>query len=155
MYCSQSIYRVIRTRRITWAGRVASVGEMRNTGRVLVGKPEGNRLLGRPRLDEIIRVYCGKCLQFCHGYSNTRYFSLADSVRKLCVRQRQLAQVSFKHLQCARLNSIRTLRAVWLCPSSVKGFGSQQWTLKSLKRRVRFLQQLLNSGFLAVISISN
>jgi hypothetical protein len=60
LYCSQNIYQVIRTRKISWAGRVASTGEMRNTGRVVVGKPEGNRLLGRPRLDGII--HCGKCL---------------------------------------------------------------------------------------------
>jgi len=73
LYCSQNIYRVIRTRRITWAGRLASMGETRNTGRDLVGKPEGNRLLGRPRLDGII--YCGKRLQFCHGYSKVSYFS--------------------------------------------------------------------------------
>jgi len=69
-------------------------GEIRNTGIVLVGKPEGNGLLGRPRLDGIINY--GKRLQFFHGYSNARYFSFADSVGKLCVRQRHLVQVSFK-----------------------------------------------------------
>ena len=108
-YCSQNIYRVIRTRRITWAGRLASMREMRNTGRVLVGKPEGNRLLGRPRLDG--KICCGKRLQFCHGYSKASYFFFADSVCELCVGQRHLAQMSFNHLHCARLNSIRTLRA--------------------------------------------
>jgi len=119
LYCSQNIYQVIRTRRISWAGRVASTGEMRNTGRVVVGKPEGNRLLGRPRLDGII--YCGKRLQFCHGYSNARDFSFADSVGKLCERQRHLAQASFKHLHCARLNSIRTPRAVGCVLLLLKG----------------------------------
>ena len=119
MYRSQNIYRIIRTRRITWAGSVASMREMRKTERVLVGKPEGNRLLGRPRLDGII--YCGKRLEFCHGYTNTRYFSFADSVGKLCVRQRKFAQVSFKQLHCARLKSIRTLRAVGCVVLLLKG----------------------------------
>jgi hypothetical protein len=32
-----------------WAGHVAQIGEKRNVYRLLVGKPEGKRLLGRPR----------------------------------------------------------------------------------------------------------
>jgi hypothetical protein len=43
---------------ITWAGRVASMGEMKNTETVLVGKTKGNRLFGRLRLDGI--AYCGR-----------------------------------------------------------------------------------------------
>jgi len=35
--------------RIRWAGHVAHMGERRGAYRVLVGKPEGNRPLGRPR----------------------------------------------------------------------------------------------------------
>ena len=42
--------RVITSRRIGWAGHVASRGERRGVYRVLVGKPEGKRPLGRPRL---------------------------------------------------------------------------------------------------------
>lgn len=118
-----------------------------------MGKPEGNRLLGRPRLDGII--YCGKHLDFCHGYSNARYFSFADSAGILYVRHRQLAQVSFKHLHCAKGQQHKNSASSWLCPSSVKGFGSRQWTFKSFKRRVTLLQQLLNSGFPTAISISN
>jgi len=40
---------VIKSRRIRWAGHVARMGEWRGICRVLVGKPEGRRLLGRPR----------------------------------------------------------------------------------------------------------
>jgi len=40
---------VIKSRRIRWAGHVACMGEERGVYRVLVGKPEGKRLLGRPR----------------------------------------------------------------------------------------------------------
>jgi len=40
---------VIKTRRIRWAGHVASTGYIRNRYRNLVGKPEGKRPVGRPR----------------------------------------------------------------------------------------------------------
>ena len=40
---------MIKSRRIRWAGRVARIGEMGGAYRVLVGKPEGKRPLGRPR----------------------------------------------------------------------------------------------------------
>jgi hypothetical protein len=42
-------FRVIRSRRMRWAGLVARMGEGRGVYRVLVGKPEGKRPLGRPR----------------------------------------------------------------------------------------------------------
>jgi hypothetical protein len=38
-----------KSRRMRWAGHVARMGEMRNAYRILVGKPEGRRPLGRPR----------------------------------------------------------------------------------------------------------
>ena len=41
--------RVIKSRRMRWAGHVARMGEKRGVYRVLVGKPEGRRILGRPR----------------------------------------------------------------------------------------------------------
>ena len=41
--------RVVKSRRVRWAGHVARMGEDRGVHRVLVGKPEGNRPLGRPR----------------------------------------------------------------------------------------------------------
>jgi hypothetical protein len=46
---SLSIIRIIKSRRMRWAGHVARLGEMRNAYRMLVGKPEGKRPLGRPR----------------------------------------------------------------------------------------------------------
>jgi hypothetical protein len=49
LYSSQSIIRRIKSRRMRWAGHVARMGEKRNAYRLLVGKPEGNRPLGRPR----------------------------------------------------------------------------------------------------------
>jgi hypothetical protein len=46
---SPNIVRVIKSRRMRWAGHVARMGEERGLYRVLVGKPEGKRPLGRPR----------------------------------------------------------------------------------------------------------
>jgi hypothetical protein len=43
-----SIVRVVKSRRTRWAGNVARMGEEREVHRVLVGKPEGKRPLGRP-----------------------------------------------------------------------------------------------------------
>ena len=48
-YTDNSIVRVIKSRRMRWAGHVARMGEGRGVYRVLVGKPEGKRPLGRPR----------------------------------------------------------------------------------------------------------
>ena len=49
MYSSPKIVRVIKSRRMRWDGHVARMGEERGVYRVLVGKPEGRRPLGRPR----------------------------------------------------------------------------------------------------------
>ena len=46
---SPNIVRVIKSKRMRWAGHVARMGEERGVYRVLVGKPEGKRPLGRPR----------------------------------------------------------------------------------------------------------
>ena len=51
LYSSPNISRVIKSRRMRWAGHVARMGEERGVHRVLVRKPKGKRPLGRPRLD--------------------------------------------------------------------------------------------------------
>jgi hypothetical protein len=50
LYSLPNIVRVLKSRRMRWAGHVARMGEKRGAHRVLVGKPEGKRPLGRPRL---------------------------------------------------------------------------------------------------------
>jgi hypothetical protein len=49
LYSSPSIIRIIKSRSMRWAGHVARMGEKRNACRLLVGKPERKRPLGRPR----------------------------------------------------------------------------------------------------------
>jgi hypothetical protein len=49
LYSLPNIVRVVKSRRMRWAGHVAHMGEERGVHRVLVGKPEGKRQLGRPR----------------------------------------------------------------------------------------------------------
>ncbi|KAJ4429695.1 hypothetical protein ANN_21896 [Periplaneta americana] len=49
LYSSPDIIRNIKSRRLRWAGHVARMDESRNACRVLVGRPEGKRPLGRPR----------------------------------------------------------------------------------------------------------
>jgi len=67
MHSSPNIFRVIKSRRMRWAGYVARMGERRVVCRVLVGKPEGKRPLGRPRL----RLECNNKLDLeevgCRG----------------------------------------------------------------------------------------
>jgi len=66
LYSSPNIVQVIKSRIIRWAAHVACMGEERGVYRVLVGKPEGRRPLGRPRhrwVDNIrmdlVEVGCG------------------------------------------------------------------------------------------------
>jgi hypothetical protein len=49
LHSSLDIIRQIKSSRMRWEGHVARMGEVRNVYRVLVGKPEGKRPLGRPR----------------------------------------------------------------------------------------------------------
>jgi len=49
LYSSPHIVRVIKSRRMRWAGHVARMGEERGVYRILVGKPERKSSLGRPR----------------------------------------------------------------------------------------------------------
>jgi hypothetical protein len=49
LYSSPNIVKVVKSRRMRWAGHMARMGEDRGVHRVMVGKPEGKRSLGRPR----------------------------------------------------------------------------------------------------------
>jgi hypothetical protein len=74
LYSSPSIIRIIKSRRMSWAGHVSRMGEERNAYRLLVGKPEGKRLLGRPRRRwmDTIRMDLGEV-----GWGNVDWIGLA------------------------------------------------------------------------------
>ena len=59
LYSSPNITRVSKSRRLRWAGHVALMGERVSVHRILVVKPEGKKLLGRPRhqWEDIVKVY--------------------------------------------------------------------------------------------------
>jgi hypothetical protein len=58
LHSSPDIIRQIKSRRMRWAGHVARMGEERKVYRILVGKPERRRPLGRPRhrWEDVIRM---------------------------------------------------------------------------------------------------
>jgi len=58
LYFLPNIVRVVKTRRMRWAGHVARMGVGRVVHRVLVGKPEGKSPLGRPDVDGRIILRC-------------------------------------------------------------------------------------------------
>ena len=86
--------RVVKSRRMRWAWHVARMGEGRGVHRLLVGKPEGKRPLGRPRhrwednikmdLQEV-RGGCGDWMELAQD--RDRWRALVSTVRKLRVRK--------------------------------------------------------------------
>jgi hypothetical protein len=59
LHASPNIIRVMKSRRMRWAGHVPRMGEMRNAYRILVGNPERKRPLKRPmrRWEDNIRMH--------------------------------------------------------------------------------------------------
>jgi len=92
LYSSHNIVRVIKLRRMRWAGHVARMGEGRAVYRVLVGNPEGRRPLGRPRRrweDNITinlrEVGCG-CVDWMElAQDRDRWLALVSAVMNLRV----------------------------------------------------------------------
>jgi hypothetical protein len=74
LYSLPSIIRIIKSRRVRWAGHVAGMGEKRNMYRLLVGKPEGKRPLGgqRHRWVDNIRMDLGEV-----GWGDVDWIGLA------------------------------------------------------------------------------
>jgi hypothetical protein len=75
LYSSTRIIRIIKSRRMRWAGHVARMGERRNAYRLLVGKPRGRRTLGRPRRRWVdnIRIDLGEV-----GWGDVDWIGLAQ-----------------------------------------------------------------------------
>jgi hypothetical protein len=62
LFSSPNIIRMIKSRRMKWAGNVARMGKKGDTCRLLVGMPEGKRPLGRPRCRWVdnINIFLGE-----------------------------------------------------------------------------------------------
>jgi hypothetical protein len=75
LYSSPSIIRIIKSRRMRWAGHVPRMGKKRKAYRLLVGKPEERRPLGRPRRRRMdnIRMDLGEV-----GWGDVDWISLAQ-----------------------------------------------------------------------------
>jgi hypothetical protein len=92
LYSSPNIVRVIKSRRMRWAGHVARMGEERGVYRVFMGKPEGKRPLGRPRrrwVDNIRMVLqevgCGHVDWIGLAQDRDRWRTLVSAVMNLRV----------------------------------------------------------------------
>ena len=88
LYCSPNIVRMIKSKRMRWAGNVARMGEERAVYRVLVGKPEGRR--PRRRWVDNIRmdlqeVGCGYMDQIGLAQDRDRWQTLVSAVMNLRV----------------------------------------------------------------------
>jgi hypothetical protein len=91
LYCSPSIIRIMEARRMRWVAHVARMEEKRNGYKLLVGKPEGRRPLGRPRprsLDiwmDIVKVGWGDVDSIGLAQDRDRWRALVNSVLNLRV----------------------------------------------------------------------
>jgi hypothetical protein len=74
LYSSPNIIRIIKSRRMRWAGHVTRMGKKRNAYRFMVRKPEGKRPLGRPthRKVDIVRMDLGEV-----GWDDVDWIGLA------------------------------------------------------------------------------
>ena len=79
-YSSHNVVRVIKSRGMRWVGHVARMGEERGVYRVLLGKPEGKRQLGRPRRNGYI-ILGRICGMWVYGldWAGPGYRQVADA----------------------------------------------------------------------------
>jgi hypothetical protein len=124
-YSSPYIIRQVKSRRMRWAGHVARMGEERKVNKVLMGKPEGKRPLGRPRRrweNEIIMDLREIGLEGVDwirlSQDRDRWRAVVSAVMNLLVfaPRSWLVSERQKHWDCADLIYSTTLSAVHIRP---------------------------------------
>ena len=110
LYSLPNIVRVVKSRRMRWAGHVAHMGEGRGVHRVLVGKPERKRPLGRPRprWEDNIKMdlkevggSCGDWMELTQDRDMWR--ALVGTVRNLRVpKMRGISCLAAEPVSCSR-----------------------------------------------------
>jgi len=92
LYSSPNIVRVIKSRRMRWAGHVARMGEEREVYKLLLGKPEGRRPLRRPRrrwvdniIMDLLEVGCGYMDWIGLTQDRDRWWTLVSALMSLRV----------------------------------------------------------------------
>jgi hypothetical protein len=92
LYSLPNIMRVIKSRRLRWAGHIARMWEGRGVYRILVGKPERKRPLGRPRRRwednirmDLLEVGCGREDWIGLAQDRDRWRALVSAMRNLRV----------------------------------------------------------------------
>jgi len=92
LYSSPIIVELIKSRRMRWTGHVARMGKERGVYRVLVGKPEGRRPLGRPRRrwvdnnrKDLLEVECGNMDWIGLAQDRDRWRTFVSAVMNLRV----------------------------------------------------------------------
>jgi hypothetical protein len=120
LYSSPIIIKIIKSRIMRWAGHVERIGEKRNAYRLMVERPEGERLLGRPRRRWVdnIKMDLGKI-----GWSDVDWIGLA---------------LNKDHLR-ALLNTVIGLRVPY---NSRKFFSSRITSIFSRRAQLRGVTQL-------------
>jgi hypothetical protein len=117
-YSSPSIVRINKARKMRWAGLVARMGEKRYAYRLLVGKPEGRRPLGRPRRRwlnnirmDLVEVGCGDVDWIGLAQDRDRWRALVISV----LNMRALSKIGLLvQSQCLiHLESTETTMNAW------------------------------------------
>jgi hypothetical protein len=83
LYSTPSIIKMIKSRRIRWAGRTACMGEKRHAYRILLGKPEGKMPLGR--LEDNIKIDLRET-----GWGGLDWFYLAENGAGSCEHDNEL-----------------------------------------------------------------
>jgi hypothetical protein len=84
--------RIVKSRRMRWAGHVSRMGETRNVYRLLVGKPEGKKPLGRPRRRcvnnikmDLLEIVCGSVVWIGLAQDRDKLRAIVNTVMNLRV----------------------------------------------------------------------